>query len=71
MKDQRTLVAIKTLNANSHENDKVRFLQEAAIMGQFGHANVITMHGLVIEEEPVSDTQDTVSWCSGFFTLLS
>lgn len=59
MKEQQTAVAIKTLNANSQENDKVRFLQEAAIMGQFNHINVIRMHGLVIEKEPVSGTSGT------------
>ena len=34
-------------------DDKVRFLQEAAIMAQFNHTNIIKMHGVVIEEEPV------------------
>ena len=53
MSQQKIKVAIKTLNSNSHEDDKVRFLQEAAIMGQFNHINVIKMHGLVIEKEPV------------------
>lgn len=52
---QTVPVAIKTLHANSHESDKVRFLQEAAIMGQFKHPNVIKMCGLITEEEPVSE----------------
>lgn len=51
--NQESKVAIKTLNANSHSDDKVRFLQEAVLMGQFDHLNVIKMHGLVIEQEPV------------------
>lgn len=46
-------VAVKTLHANSHIDDKVRFLQEAAIMAQFNHVNVIRLFGLVIENEPV------------------
>ena len=47
-------VAVKTLNANSHLDDKVRFLQEAAMMGQFNHVNVIKLYGVVIDEQPVS-----------------
>ena len=49
---QKIEVAVKTLNPNN--SDKVRFLQEAAIMGQFNHLNVIKMYGLITEEEPVS-----------------
>ena len=47
-------VAVKTLNEGSDEQDRVKFLQEAAIMGQFRHPNVVTMHGVVTEGEPVS-----------------
>ena len=46
-------VAVKTLSANPHIDDKVMFLQEAVIMCQFRHKNVIKMHGLVTDEEPV------------------
>ncbi len=45
-------VAVKTL---SGEEDRVKFLQEAAIMGQFKHHNVVTMYGVVTDGEPVSD----------------
>ena len=47
-------VAVKTLNEGSGEQDRVKFLQEAAIMGQFKHPNVVTMYGVVTEGEPVS-----------------
>ena len=47
-------VAVKTLKEGSGEEDRVKFLQEAAIMGQFKHHNVVTMHGVVTEGEPVS-----------------
>ena len=47
-------VAIKTLNQGSSKQDKVKFLQEAAIMAQFRHPNVITLHGVVSHGEPVS-----------------
>ena len=47
-------VAIKTLKEGSSDDDKVKFLQEAAIMGQFKHPNVVTMYGVVTDGEPVS-----------------
>ena len=53
VQDKETQVAVKTLHANPHIEDKVRFLQEAAIMGQFKHPNVVKMYGVVTEEEPV------------------
>ena len=46
-------VAVKTLKEGSGEEDRVKFLQEAAIMGQFKHHNVVTMYGVVTEGEPV------------------
>ena len=46
---ENTEVAVKTLNNQSNENDKLRFLQEAAIMCQFDHQNVIKLHGVVTE----------------------
>uniref|UniRef100_A0A1X7TKT9 Protein kinase domain-containing protein n=1 Tax=Amphimedon queenslandica TaxID=400682 RepID=A0A1X7TKT9_AMPQE len=39
-------VAIKTLKNSSEEQDKVKFLQEAAIMGQFHHPNIVKLHGM-------------------------
>ena len=47
-------VAVKTLKEGSGEEDRVKFLQEAAIMGQFRHPNVVEMYGVVTEGEPVS-----------------
>ena len=47
-------VAIKTLKPGSDEMDQVKFLQEAAIMGQFKHPNVIKLYGMVTVGEPVS-----------------
>ena len=43
-------VAIKTLNTDSTTKDRVRFLQEAAIMCQFEHENVIKLYGVVTDE---------------------
>ena len=48
-------VAVKTLKSNAPEIEKVKFLQEAAIMGQFSsHPNVVTLYGVVTVGEPVS-----------------
>ena len=44
-------VAVKTLNLQCSESDRVKFLREAAIMGQFVHNNVEQLHGVVTEEE--------------------
>ena len=44
-------VAVKTLNSQCSESDRVKFLREAAIMGQFVHINVVQLHGVVTEEE--------------------
>ena len=46
-------VAVKTLKEGSGEEDRVRFLQEAAIMGQFKHPNVVGMYGMVTKSQPV------------------
>ena len=47
-------VAIKTLKAEASEEERVKFLQEAAIMGQFHHPNVVKLHGVVTVGDPVS-----------------
>jgi ephrin-B len=47
-------IALKTLKTDSTDDDKVKFLQEAAIMAQFKHPNIVTLHGVVSDKEPVS-----------------
>ena len=47
-------VAVKTLKPGLSENDRVRFLQEAAIMGQFNHPHVVKLYGVVTVKDPVS-----------------
>ena len=46
-------VAIKTLRVEASEKEKVKFLQEAAIMGQFHHPNIVKLHGVVTMGNPV------------------
>ena len=47
-------VAVKTLKLDKNsKKEKVRFLQEAAIMGQFMHNNVLRLHGVVFSDTTV------------------
>jgi hypothetical protein len=46
-------VAIKTLQQSAREEDRVKFLQEGAINGQFRHLNIVKLHGIVREEKTV------------------
>ena len=47
-------VAVKQLRPGASEEEKVKFLQEAAINGQFRHPNVVKLMGVVTAGEPVS-----------------
>lgn len=46
-------VAVKMLKKGSRASSTIKFLREAAIMGQFNHPNVVKLHGVVTEGEPV------------------
>ena len=51
---EKTLeIAVKMLKDGARENDKVKFLQEAAINGQFRHPNVVKLLGVVTVGSPV------------------
>ena len=47
-------VAVKQLQPEASEEEKVKFLQEAAINGQFRHPNIVKLMGVVTTGEPVS-----------------
>lgn len=47
-------VAVKTLSESATEVEKIRFLQEAVIMGQFVHPNIVQLYGIVTRGDPVS-----------------
>ena len=47
-------VAVKMLKEGSDLSSTVKFLREAAIMGQFSHPSVIKLYGVVTLGEPVS-----------------
>jgi serine/threonine protein kinase len=50
-------VAVKTLNPNSPDDNEIKFLKEAAIMGQFLHTNVVKLLGVVTVGQPVSESK--------------
>ena len=52
--DKEREVAVKSLADDSTEDKRIQFLQEAATMGQFKHPNVLTLHGVLTENDPVS-----------------
>ena len=51
-------VAVKLLKEDAMESGRVKFLQEAAIMGQFHHRNVVKLMGVVTVGEPVSGEEE-------------
>lgn len=51
-------VAVKTLKSRK-EDDRVRFFQEAAIVGQFYHQNVVALHGIILPTSVI--TEDVIS----------
>ena len=48
--DKEVEIAVKSLNVDVTGKNRVRFLQEAAIMCQFDHKNVIKLYGVVTDE---------------------
>lgn len=51
---QQVEVAVKAVKASS-ELERIKLLQEAAIMGQFAHCNVVRLLGVVTVGDPVSE----------------
>lgn len=51
--------AAKTLKEKYATMDKIKFLQEAAIMGQFHHNNIVQLYGVIVEGTPVSKLRET------------
>ena len=47
-------VAVKRLKERASQTEKVTFLQEAVVMKQFLHPNILRLVGVVTKSEPVS-----------------
>ena len=46
-------VAVKTMENGASEEDRVKFLQEAAIMGQFNNPYILKIYGILTSSQPV------------------
>ena len=47
-------VAVKMLKKDADNAEKIKLLQEAAVLGQFNHPNIVTLYGVVTLGKPVS-----------------
>lgn len=54
-------VAIKTLKPGYSEKQRLDFLSEASIMGQFSHPNIIRLEGVVTKCESLSSDNKRLS----------
>lgn len=55
-------VAIKTLKPGYSEKQRLDFLSEASIMGQFSHPNIIRLEGVVTKCESLgSDNKESTA----------
>lgn len=57
-------VAIKTLKPGYSEKQRLDFLSEASIMGQFSHPNIIRLEGVVTKCESLSSDNKESTACS-------
>ena len=55
-------MAVKIMKPSALEDAKVKFIQEAAILGQFFHSNVVKLYGLVTVSSPVSCLRKLASY---------
>lgn len=53
--DEEMEVAVKSLGKEASEEERVMFLKEAVVMGQFNHMYIVKILG-IIDDEPVSET---------------
>ena len=53
-------VAVKSLADGSTEEKCIQFLQEAAIMGQFKHPSIITLHGVLMNQDLVEQYKSSL-----------
>ena len=53
-------VALKTQSRTDDRDARVKLLQEAAIMSQFKHTNVIKLYGVVNDTDQVRNLQQNI-----------
>ena len=46
-------VAVKSIEGGASDMDRIKFLQEAAIMGQFNHPNIVKILGIMLKADKV------------------
>ena len=46
-------VAVKSIENGASNEERVKFLQEAAIMGQFNHPNIVKIIGILMTDSEV------------------
>ena len=63
------MVAVKLMKEGSSHEERVKFLQEAAIMRQFNNLNIVKMHGIVYAKEKVSTTTKNIYSIVRFFNI--
>lgn len=61
-------VAIKTLKPGYSEKQRLDFLSEASIMGQFSHPNIIRLEGVVTKCESLG-SDNSVNYLNQILTL--
>ena len=60
-------VAVKSINGGANSDERVRFLQEAVIMGQFNHPNIIKILGIFTDYQESVVTEYYLPFCSVTF----
>lgn len=66
-----TEVAIKVPTEGYDRDTEVKLLQEATIMGQFQHPNVLTLFGVVTQGNPVSALHIVANNCNEYYDICS
>ena len=54
-------VALKSLKSSASDEERLKLLQEAAIMGQFVHPHIVQLHGVVTLSEQVRAINHKIS----------
>ena len=64
-------VAVKTLKGKASEEERIKFLQEAAVMGQFVHPNIIRILGVCVDNLVCFFKTFSCTYCVMLLSLLA